>query len=107
MSKTKKLLEEKAEKALNRFAEIAGIKKLNEGYEEYDDYIEQEKYTVAVIGNGYKDIGKVMIHSLTDEGVDFLSQGNRPKDLKEEHIIDSVSLVELVDAYNKSNGTDF
>jgi hypothetical protein len=37
MSKTKKILEEKA---LNRFAEIAGIKKLNEGYEEYDDYIE-------------------------------------------------------------------
>jgi hypothetical protein len=48
-----------------------------------------------------------MIHSLTDEGVDFLSQGNRPKDLKEEHIIDSVSLVDLVEAYNKSNGTDF
>lgn len=104
MSKTKKLLEEKT---LNRMAEIAGVKKLNEGYEEYDDYVEQEKYTIAVFGNGYKDIDKVMIHSLTDEGVDFLSQGNRLKDLKEEHIIDSVSLVELVDAYNKSNGTDF
>lgn len=104
MSKTKKLLEEKT---LNILAEIAGIKKLNEGYEEYDEYIEEEKYTVAVFGNGYKDIDKVKIHALTDEGVKFLEKGGDPEKLNKNHIIDSISLVELVDAYNKANETVF
>lgn len=101
MSKTKKILEEKA---LNRFAEIAGIKKLNE---EYDDFEEVEKFAIAVFHNGYDDVDKVVIHSLTDQGVDFLAKGGNHKKLNKKHVRESVSLEELIDTYNDVNGTDF
>lgn len=100
MSKTKKILEEKA---LNRFAEIAGIKKLNEEY----DYEEVEKYAIAVTPDGWDNIDKVVIHSLTDQGVDFLAKGGNPKKLNKKHVRESVSLTELVETYNDVNGTDF
>ena len=98
MSKTKKLLEEKT---LNILAEIAGIKKLNEN--------EEEKSSIVVVRGTYDYVeNDIMIHSLTDEGYNFLKEGGKHEKLVEgTHIRDSVSLEELVDTYNDVHGTEF
>ena len=82
---------------------IKYVKKLNEEY----DYEEMEKYAIAVFHNGYDDVDKVVIHSLTDQGVDFLAKGGNHKKLNKKHVRESVSLEELIDTYNDVNGTDF